>query len=113
MVPKWELVTLKWEGSIRKREVEVTAPTRPAGNSKARKNQGNADAEAVSVKRGSSSVAVAAAASSRTLSESSAAIPVARSRVGTHVLHLKFGLSRKSVAADVDRGHRAKPMSSK
>jgi hypothetical protein len=42
MVPKWELVTLKWEGSIR--NLEVTAPTRPAGNSKARKNQANADA---------------------------------------------------------------------
>ena len=46
MVPKWELVTLKWEGNIHKWEV-VIALTRPAdnsnSNSNARKSQANAD----------------------------------------------------------------------
>jgi len=46
MVPKWGLVTLKWEGNIHKWEV-VIALTRPADNSNsnnARKSQANADA---------------------------------------------------------------------
>ena len=44
MVPKWELVTLKWEGNIHKWEV-VIALSRPAdnSNSNARKSQANAD----------------------------------------------------------------------
>jgi hypothetical protein len=44
MVLKWERVTLKRVGSIRKWEVEVIAPARPHNNSKGkRKSQANAD----------------------------------------------------------------------
>jgi hypothetical protein len=52
MVPKWELVTLKREGNIRRWEAEVIAPTRPAdSNNKARrKSQANADAAASALK---------------------------------------------------------------
>ena len=41
MVPKWELVTLKWEGSIHKWAEEIALPRRD--NRKARKSQANAD----------------------------------------------------------------------
>jgi hypothetical protein len=41
--PGWLRTVLKWEASIRKREAEVIAPTRPAANSKARKNQASPD----------------------------------------------------------------------
>jgi hypothetical protein len=45
MVPKWERVTLKREGSIHKWEVEVIALPRRDNSSKARrKSQANADA---------------------------------------------------------------------
>jgi hypothetical protein len=44
MVPKWELVTLKWEGNIRKWEAEVIALSRAVDNRKARKSQANTDA---------------------------------------------------------------------
>jgi hypothetical protein len=45
MVHKWELVTLKWEGSIQKWELEVIAlPRRDNSNSNARKSQANGDA---------------------------------------------------------------------
>ncbi len=43
MVPKWARVTLKWEGSVHKREVEEIALPR-RDNRKARKSQANADA---------------------------------------------------------------------
>ena len=43
MVPKWARVTLKWEGSVHKWEVEVIVQPRRRNNSKARKNQANAN----------------------------------------------------------------------
>ena len=44
MVPRWEPVRLKWEGSIRKWEAEVIVLSRADNNNnKARKSQANAN----------------------------------------------------------------------
>ena len=44
MVPKWELVTLKWEGSIHKWAEEIALPRRDNRSKPRRKSQANADA---------------------------------------------------------------------
>jgi len=49
MVPKWERVTLKWEGSVHKEAEEIALPRR-RNNRKARKSQANANAAESSLK---------------------------------------------------------------